>query len=180
MLSVVVILFVVCWSPIQLFNVITWLNPHLRPDRRSPAHDWFVTLYFSCHWLFNAHSFMNPIVYCFMNDNFREDLKAMLQSWGFKCCGIDQEAGGGDALGHSVRGSSPRCNTAVGGMAGGASQRFFPGRARPPQTTVIQLNHITSHAGHGEDSASSAEKQSLRHVTANVRNDRETGSNATL
>ncbi|CAG2168460.1 unnamed protein product, partial [Oppiella nova] len=69
--SVIVILFIVFWLPIQLYNLIIWYNPFLIIRALNYNMDAYIALFFVCHWISSAHSFVNPIIYGFMSDNFR-------------------------------------------------------------------------------------------------------------
>uniref|UniRef100_T1K3U4 G-protein coupled receptors family 1 profile domain-containing protein n=1 Tax=Tetranychus urticae TaxID=32264 RepID=T1K3U4_TETUR len=71
MLAVVVILFALCWLPLQLFNILYWFEIYIfDPDTQIGIY-LHNGLFFLCHWLAMANSFLNPIIYCFMSDNFR-------------------------------------------------------------------------------------------------------------
>lgn len=76
MLFVVVILFAVSWLPLQTFSLVLFLFPEIRQDfeYQSTQYNIFIGTYFACHWLSMAHSCLNPLIYCFMNDKFRSDL----------------------------------------------------------------------------------------------------------
>ncbi|GFR93873.1 neuropeptide Y receptor [Elysia marginata] len=82
MLATIVLLFGVCWLPLHIFIIIITFN-----------HTFFGTaannVYFGVHWLSMANSFVNPVVYGFMNENFRADLENLLSS----CCGAGQRCG---------------------------------------------------------------------------------------
>lgn len=80
MLFVVVILFAISWLPLQTFSMIMFLYPEIREDfeYQSVAYNIFIGTYFACHWLSMAHSCLNPLIYCFMNDKFRSDLHELL------------------------------------------------------------------------------------------------------
>ncbi|XP_074601757.1 RYamide receptor-like isoform X2 [Brevipalpus obovatus] len=71
MLAVVVVLFILCWLPLHIFNVLYWFDAPIFPPTDS-GRRWQNAIFFLCHWLAMANSFLNPIVYCFMSDNFRE------------------------------------------------------------------------------------------------------------
>ncbi|XP_054156931.1 substance-P receptor-like isoform X2 [Oppia nitens] len=84
MLSTIVFLFAVCWLPIHVLNLFIYY-----------ARDWMVGLYdtetgynvyialtIGAHWFSMANSFVNPIIYCFMSENFRTDLKILVS----RCC----------------------------------------------------------------------------------------------
>ncbi|XP_078579829.1 QRFP-like peptide receptor [Branchiostoma floridae x Branchiostoma japonicum] len=75
MLCTVVIMFVVSWLPLHVFRFILDLHPEFvygNPDRSY-------IFFFCAHWLAMSHSFMNPIVYSFMNDRFRVELCHLLR-----------------------------------------------------------------------------------------------------
>lgn len=80
MLFVVVIMFAVSWLPLQTFSMILFLYPEIREDfeYQSWAYNIFICTYFACHWLSMAHSCLNPLIYCFMNDKFRTDLHDLI------------------------------------------------------------------------------------------------------
>lgn len=78
MLATIVVLFGICWLPIHIFILVLDFNPSLEKEYRRAL----TILYIIIHWLAMANSFMNPIIYGFMNDNFRADLKTFYH----KCC----------------------------------------------------------------------------------------------
>lgn len=80
MLFVVVIMFAISWLPLQTFSMIMFLHPNIRDGYvyQSSGYNIFIGTYFACHWLSMAHSCLNPLIYCFMNDKFRSDLKALV------------------------------------------------------------------------------------------------------
>ena len=67
MLATIVVLFGICWLPIHIFILVLDYNPSLEKEYRRTL----TILYIVIHWLAMANSFMNPIIYGFMNDNFR-------------------------------------------------------------------------------------------------------------
>ncbi|XP_052771150.1 G-protein coupled receptor 83-like [Mya arenaria] len=71
MLIVVVIMFAICWTPLNLYQVLADFNP----DHFSS------TSFFICHWIAISSTCYNPFVYCWLNEAFREEIKSR-----FKCC----------------------------------------------------------------------------------------------
>ncbi|CAG2112942.1 unnamed protein product [Medioppia subpectinata] len=68
----IVIMFAICWLPIQMFGLLVWFYPKwILNAETSLQYYTFVGMYFFCHWISMAHSFMNPIIYSFMSENFR-------------------------------------------------------------------------------------------------------------
>ncbi|XP_013787877.2 RYamide receptor-like [Limulus polyphemus] len=78
MLVLVVVLFTICWLPIQTFNLLVYLDSDFLIVTNEKEYNIFVASFFICHWMSMANSFVNPIIYCFMSDNFRTDLKQLL------------------------------------------------------------------------------------------------------
>ena len=76
MLFVVVILYAVSWLPLETFSMICFVFPEIRENfiYQSVEYNIFVGSYFACHWLSMAHSCVNPLIYCYMNDKFRSHL----------------------------------------------------------------------------------------------------------
>lgn len=83
MLIVVVIVFVLCWSPILLNNVLTAFKiiPSLNYGFLKPMRTVF-------HLASYANSCVNPIIYGFMSRNFRASFKAAL----VKCLGCKRNS----------------------------------------------------------------------------------------
>ncbi|XP_047481633.1 gastrin/cholecystokinin type B receptor-like [Penaeus chinensis] len=74
MLIVVVVLFIICWAPLLITNVIkSWrLMPLFEP------HSFYKHLLNAVHLLAYFNSCINPIVYGFLSKNFRESFYAAL------------------------------------------------------------------------------------------------------
>lgn len=64
MLATIVLLFGVCWLPLHTFFVVITFNETAFGDAANG-------IYFAFHWLSMANSFVNPVIYGFMNENFR-------------------------------------------------------------------------------------------------------------
>jgi len=71
MLIVVVTLFAVCWLPLHLFNILLDFVPQLRNEDQPEASSIVAAFYITAHWLAMSNSFVNPIIYGFLNDSFR-------------------------------------------------------------------------------------------------------------
>ncbi|XP_077991065.1 prolactin-releasing peptide receptor-like [Glandiceps talaboti] len=77
MLIVVVVMFAVCWLPLHIFNLVAKFNPIVYHVEDLEAQDRIRKINACVLWLAMSNSFMNPIIYSFMNDGFRADLKYM-------------------------------------------------------------------------------------------------------
>ncbi|GFG30044.1 hypothetical protein Cfor_12342, partial [Coptotermes formosanus] len=78
MLVTIVVLFALCWLPLQTFLLLYYFVPGFDSYQTDEERKVYALSYFACHWLANANSMVNPFVYCFMSDNFRADLKDLL------------------------------------------------------------------------------------------------------
>ncbi|XP_067930824.1 RYamide receptor-like [Watersipora subatra] len=75
MLMTMSLLFTLCWMPLYIFFLIE--------DFGLSERD-ILIIYFSVNWLAMSNSFQNPIIYGFLNDNFRSDLAELV----LRCCPI--------------------------------------------------------------------------------------------
>uniref|UniRef100_A0A8B9R420 G protein-coupled receptor 83 n=1 Tax=Anas platyrhynchos TaxID=8839 RepID=A0A8B9R420_ANAPL len=70
MLMLVVVLFAVCWFPLNCY-VVLLSSQTIRTNN---------ALYFAFHWLAMSSTCYNPFIYCWLNDSFRSELKQRLPS----------------------------------------------------------------------------------------------------
>ncbi|NWY72616.1 GPR83 protein, partial [Erithacus rubecula] len=68
MLMLVVILFAVCWFPLNCY-VVLLSSQTIRTNN---------ALYFAFHWFAMSSTCYNPFIYCWLNDSFRSEIKALL------------------------------------------------------------------------------------------------------
>jgi hypothetical protein len=71
MLATIVVLFALCWLPLQTFLLLYYFVPGFDSYQTDEERKIYALSYFACHWLANANSMVNPFVYCFMSENFR-------------------------------------------------------------------------------------------------------------
>ena len=71
MLVIVVALFAVCWVPLHAFTLVVDYHPELTAYQTLDQKRFFVAIYYCAHWLAMSNSFVNPIIYGFLNDCFR-------------------------------------------------------------------------------------------------------------
>ena len=149
MLLVVVLLFAIFWLPLQTFSMVTFLYPSIYYDYDSLGYTIFIGTYFACHWLSMAHSCLNPLVYCFMNDQFRSDLNALV-------CGLLRGAERRLTIAASKTNSAPTTTTnqqkqierqlsrSASLLAAGPKLSSAPGCARP--LSVAERQRLESSA----------------------------------
>ncbi|XP_076066287.1 QRFP-like peptide receptor isoform X2 [Oratosquilla oratoria] len=73
MVVVVLIVFVVCWTPLQsiiLYGHLFWSNKNL-------LHDGFAHYEYASYFMAHLNSALNPIIYCGFNDKFRQGVLAL-------------------------------------------------------------------------------------------------------
>jgi len=70
----IVVSFVVCWLPLQTFVLCYYSLPEFKLYLSGFHRNLYGILYFFCHYLACANSCINPLLYCFMNKNFRVTL----------------------------------------------------------------------------------------------------------
>lgn len=70
LLVTVVVVFALCWMPLNLYHLLT----NFHPDVQSFRFD--STTFFVLHWIAISSSCYNPFVYCWLNETFRAEVKA--------------------------------------------------------------------------------------------------------
>ncbi|XP_032621811.1 G-protein coupled receptor 83-like [Chelonoidis abingdonii] len=68
MLMVVVVVFAVCWFPLNCYLVLI-------SSRAIHSNN---ALYFAFHWFAMSSTCYNPFIYCWLNESFRSELKSLL------------------------------------------------------------------------------------------------------
>ena len=68
MMIVVVVVFTLCWSPLNVLIIIGDIDDSIW------YYNWISYLWFAFHWLAMSHTVCNPIIYCWMNNKFRDGL----------------------------------------------------------------------------------------------------------
>lgn len=69
MLTLVVVLFALCWFPLNCYVLL--LSSKVVPTNNA--------LYFAFHWFATSSTCYNPFIYCWLNESFRGELKALLR-----------------------------------------------------------------------------------------------------
>ncbi|KAM7305429.1 substance-P receptor [Ixodes scapularis] len=148
MLATVVLMFAVCWLPIHLMNLILYFDRDaISPDTDEQEY-LYIAAFFSCHWFSMANSFVNPIIYCFMSDNFRVDLRQLALG----CCPtLAAKAGRALNKRSSYGGGSLRSSTVIVSSAGGGASSLHQNHQRcngfssvKSPTSVVALKTLGS------------------------------------
>ncbi|KAK2167354.1 hypothetical protein LSH36_29g09000 [Paralvinella palmiformis] len=71
MLIVVVLVFVLCWLPLNLYHILTDFHPD--PER----YIYNSATFLACHWLAMSSCCYNPFIYCWFNGHFRHVLRSL-------------------------------------------------------------------------------------------------------
>ncbi|XP_035205702.1 neuropeptide receptor 22-like [Stegodyphus dumicola] len=69
MLFLVVMLFAICWLPLQLYNVLQEVIPQIN------NYKYINIIWFCCHWLAMSNSCCNPFIYAIYNERFKTEFK---------------------------------------------------------------------------------------------------------
>ena len=93
MMIAVVVVYALCWLPLHCITLIGDTHPVIWNYRHIQ------TIWIACHWLAMSNCCYNPIVYCWMNDNFRSRFRYAL-----RClpCFADQSNRSAFAVEHST------------------------------------------------------------------------------
>ncbi|XP_064457053.1 RYamide receptor-like isoform X1 [Ornithodoros turicata] len=140
MLATVVLMFAVCWLPIHLLNLILYFDREAIFPSTDTGEYLYYAAFFSCHWFSMANSFVNPIIYCFMSDNFSADLKQLVRG----CCPSFQTKNGKRRAltkHNSFGGSSVRFSTSLNNMTSVSASRYCNVSATS-SCSVVPLNAI--------------------------------------
>ena len=70
LLITVVIIFALCWMPLNLYHILTDFHPNPTVFRYDS------TTFFVLHWIAISSTCYNPFVYCWMNETFRNEVKS--------------------------------------------------------------------------------------------------------
>ncbi|XP_066954357.1 substance-P receptor-like isoform X1 [Macrobrachium rosenbergii] len=73
MVSVVLIIFVLCWTPLQTIILYDFVRAN-----NNSLPEWFSVVEFSAYFVAYSNSALNPIIYCGFNANFRQGLVSLL------------------------------------------------------------------------------------------------------
>ncbi|RMZ93030.1 substance-P receptor-like [Brachionus plicatilis] len=76
MLLVIIVTFSLNWLPIHIFHLYLSIANYGN-FKIAMAKSWMSVIFFVCHWLSMSNSFINPIIYSFMNKRFKTDLKKL-------------------------------------------------------------------------------------------------------
>ncbi|XP_053407643.1 G-protein coupled receptor 83-like [Mercenaria mercenaria] len=75
MLMIVVIVFAICWMPLNLYHFLTDIHPDTK------IFHYNANAFFVCHWIALSSTCYNPFIYCWLNEAFRAEIRAV-----FRCC----------------------------------------------------------------------------------------------
>ncbi|CAL1529643.1 unnamed protein product [Lymnaea stagnalis] len=67
MMIIVVCLFVLCWLPLQMYNLLHNINPLIN------HYHYINIIWFSSNWLAMSNSCYNPFIYGLLNEKFKRE-----------------------------------------------------------------------------------------------------------
>ncbi|XP_045211373.2 prolactin-releasing peptide receptor-like [Mercenaria mercenaria] len=71
MLIIVVLLFVICWMPLQLYSLISEIHPQIN------EYKYINIVWFCSNWLAMSNSCYNPFIYGLLNEKFKREYRLM-------------------------------------------------------------------------------------------------------
>jgi len=74
LLICMVTVFLICWLPLSIFNLM------MAEIRENTDDNTFFTMFASCHLVGMASACTNPILYGFLNENFKKEFKLMFKT----------------------------------------------------------------------------------------------------
>ncbi|KAK3091132.1 hypothetical protein FSP39_017354 [Pinctada imbricata] len=82
MMLTVVIIYAICWLPLNMINIAGDINPKIY-NITGMNYIWM-----SFHWLAMSNCMYNPFIYCWMNAKFRNGFRKVLNHF---TCGLIKE-----------------------------------------------------------------------------------------
>ena len=79
--------FVIQWFPIHAFYLYLSLSNYYNIELEVSNYEiWMTVLFFISHWLSMSNSFVNPVIYSYMNNVFRVIFKKKIFSFFYSLC----------------------------------------------------------------------------------------------
>ena len=129
MMITVVTAFTLCWLPLNALIVAG------DQDTRIWQYKHIVYVWFACHWLAMSHAAYNPIIYCWMNNRFREGFLRIYQ-------GVSCTKGSGSSR------SLHRCNTYTTYTSNlSVHSKYRNGKPSPTPSTRLTVQHVCRYDG---------------------------------
>ena len=85
MLLYVVLLFAVCWLPLNTYHLVADFRLDVGPHRHSSS------IFFICHWFAMSSVCYNPFIYSWLNDSFKAGAKEWLSYVSRKLCCLKRQ-----------------------------------------------------------------------------------------
>lgn len=92
LLIAVVIVFAICWLPLNLYHLLTDLHP------KPQMFQYNTMAFFACHWVAISSTCYNPFVYCWLNEHFREEVKSRFTCFYLPCRRLKEPEQGGSLI----------------------------------------------------------------------------------
>jgi len=80
LLICMVTIFLICWLPLSIFNLMM-----VETREYIKENNTFFTMFASCHLFGMTSACTNPVLYGFLNENFKKEFKAMFDTISSKC-----------------------------------------------------------------------------------------------
>lgn len=152
MLLVVVVLFALCWLPLNTYHLVADFGGSLGPFRHSSS------VFFLCHWFAMSNVCYNPFIYCWLNDHFRSGARTLLRCVARRVCRLPLSDDDEETPGVSARRPRDSVSWSSSALTGGSVRRKVPSAVRclPPQSSDVHValdallvSPATPHSGSG-------------------------------
>ncbi|XP_075220032.1 adenosine receptor A1-like isoform X2 [Lycorma delicatula] len=138
-LGLMVIIFMISWIPINTFNIIIIIKPHLKPP--IILNNLFITIS-------HLNSVINPVLYIYQFNNFKDALKSVLNS-----SKESQKKNNRDNIAHIYNSSNPIYMLKDKNMIQMLSLKVFESKSNSPDSSIASnlSTYISTHLENDED-----------------------------
>ncbi|VDM21981.1 unnamed protein product [Hydatigera taeniaeformis] len=84
MLIAMVVVFVVCWIPLNALSIYSDTKPN-DPEFAIP---YFNAIFVTCHIIAMSSAVYNPLLYAWLSETFRRNLKTLVPQWRMKSSAV--------------------------------------------------------------------------------------------
>nr|XP_014102975.2 RYamide receptor-like [Bactrocera oleae] len=153
MLIIVVVVFGLCWLPLQLYNILYVTFPEIN------EYHFISIIWFCCDWLAMSNSCYNPFIYGIYNEKFKREFNKRIATCfckTHKLLDMPERTQSMHTRVSSIRSSSaPNSSMRIrGNLYGGVNGNGGSAAATKTQTTTTNTNTITYEIGCNDNAMS--------------------------
>ncbi|XP_018786111.1 PREDICTED: substance-P receptor-like isoform X2 [Bactrocera latifrons] len=153
MLIIVVVVFGLCWLPLQLYNILYVTFPEIN------EYHFISIIWFCCDWLAMSNSCYNPFIYGIYNEKFQREFNKRFATCfckKHKLLDVPERTQSVHTRVSSIRsGSVPNSSMRIrSNLHGGVNGNGGSISAAKPQTATANINTATHEIGHNDNAES--------------------------